>query len=140
LITIKVTYPDSPVELVDEAIKSGLDSATSMTAKLQKNNAPVNTGTLKRSIYGDFTQLDNFKAAVIQDPLIAPYGKITNDGYPGIIVPKNAKALKLHTKSGIIYRKQVKGQAGTHWWERILLQTAEIQEAFVTAFDKILKG
>jgi hypothetical protein len=140
VIRIVLKRPENPRPIVAQGFRAGLDAMTSAAVTIEQRNAPVKAGTLKRSIYGDFTQLDNFKARVVQDMNVAPYGPITNDGYPGIITPTKAKALKLHTKGGIIYRKSVRGQKGTHWWERIELYVDDLREAFTAGFNRIVKG
>jgi hypothetical protein len=138
VIKIIIKRPDDMRPQVQQAMRSGIGAMTSKAVDIQKDNVPVKIGTLRRSIYGDFTQLDNFKGIVIQDPKVAPYGPITNDGYDGIIMPKHAKALKLHTKGGIIYRKSVHGQAGTHWWEKIKEHAEDLNNAFTEAFNKVI--
>lgn len=144
-LKISVHVPPVPVAQVGQAIKYGIDAAATEAVDIQKGNAPVrygapNAGTLRRSVYGDFTQLNNFTAAVIQDGQIAPWGRIVNDGYSGIIKPKQAQALKIHENNGVFFRKQVRGQAAQHWWEKIQNRTADIEAAFIRGFNRIFRG
>ena len=144
-IRITVKQPKAPRPIVNQAIKAGLDTMTTAAVDIQKGNAPVrygapNAGTLRRSIYGDFTRLDSFKAAVVQDGSIAPWGPIVNNGYAGIIKPRQAQALKIHENNGIFFRKQAHGQAAQHWWEKIEHRTADLQAAFIKGFNRIFKG
>jgi predicted HNH restriction endonuclease len=138
VIKITLTRPDVPTAQVEAAIKYGIDAATSEAVSIQQENAPVKTGNLKRSIYGDFTQIDSFKASVIQDGKIAPYGPITDSGYNGTIKPKTAKILKLHISNGtILYRKSVQGQKAQNWWVKINNQLERLQAAFLNGFRRV---
>lgn len=141
MITVTIKKPDIPASDIGTALREGLDAAGQLAAKIQQENAPVRTGTLRRSIYGDFTGLDNFKAMVVQDAKVAPYGPIVNDGYDGFILPNNAKALKIHLPGNkTIFRPYAMGQKAQNFWEKINDHVDELTEAAANAIQKFFGG
>lgn len=137
----------------NEAIQEGGQESTILVNNAAIENAPRKFGNLKRSIHPAVNMtLGKFSGKIIQDSMVAKYGKMVEEGtgiyhepdsrQPWVITPKNKKALAFKVGGELIIRKKVivKGQKAQFFMKRALEDNkGKIHEKMQYKINKVIQ-
>lgn len=148
-ITLKVPNFSNVVDGLSNVINKTGQQATVLVSNSAVDKAPRRYGTLKRSIFSQFTSsVGKFSGKVVQDGTVAKYGKWVNEG-TGIygpnkspIVPVTKPFLAWKDYSGGWHRaKSVKGQKAQPFMEPALQENRDkINQMFKDRVNEFLNS